>query len=283
MNYILKSHHAKLHLDKTVVMGILNATPDSFSDGGDYFSTKNAISKSLKLIKEGAQIIDIGGESTGPKSKDVSIEEEYRRVIPVIQGLRKKNKATWISIDTWKAPIAEAALNAGANMVNDVTALRGDPQMGPLIAEKKVPLVLMYAKDATPRTTLKKKSYSNVLKTIHYFLETRIEMAQNLGIKKSHIILDPGMGAFISTIPKYSFEILAHLKNFTDLGCPLLIGASRKSFLVDSLDSKIPKNRLLESLIAAAIAALNNASILRVHDVCETVQTLNFIAKLKRE
>ncbi len=246
---------------KPLIMGVLNVTPDSFSDGGRFMDVKKAVARAKEMEREGADIIDIGGESTGPKSKPVGVLEEYRRVVPVISSIRKQTRLT-LSVDTYKADIADAALKAGANMINDVTALRGDPRMGEIIRCYRAPVILMYAKDRTPRTTLKKKRYADIIQTISEFWKKRIAYARTRGIKKSQIILDPGLGHFVSAFPKYSFEIIARLPELTSLGYQILIGISRKSFLGGELGSRDERG-----LPVQAIAALNGARILRTHAV----------------
>lgn len=243
-------------------MGILNVTPDSFFDGNIFLQKKNALRHAGRMVKEGADIIDIGGESSGPGSENVSVEEELRRVIPVVKAVRKKFPELQISVDTYKAEVARRAIAAGATMINDVTALRGDAQMARVIAESGVPVVLMYSKDPTARTTRAKKRYKDVVKTIKDFLRARIAYAKFQGIRDSQIIIDPGMGVFVSGYPKYSFEILARLKEFQPLGYPILVGASRKGFLGGAL-----KDRLGASVVAHITAVQNGANIIRVHDV----------------
>ena len=174
-------------------------TPDSFNDGGKYNTLQKALKRAKALEVQGANVIDIGGESTGPGSKNVTIEEELKRVIPILKSLRKST-ALPISIDTYKAEVARQALEHGANMINDVTALRGDPKMASIIAKHKCPIILTYSKDNSPRTTIKKIKYKDVIKTIKSFLSKRISYAKKHGIKPSRIIIDPGMGQFISAI-----------------------------------------------------------------------------------
>lgn len=250
--------------NKIQIMGVLNVTPDSFSDGGKFFDVETAVDQARKMIKEGADIIDIGGESSGPRSRNVGLEEELRRVIPVIKRIVPitKKAGVKISIDTYKSQVAKQAIEAGANIINDVTALRGDPEMASVAAETGVPIILMYSKDPTARTTRIKKNYKDVVKTVMDFLKERAEFAIKSGIKKSRIVLDPGMGAFVSSEPKYSYEILRRLGEFNTLGFPILIGTSRKSFLPGAINE-----RLIPSLIANLSAARNGASIIRVHDV----------------
>jgi dihydropteroate synthase len=242
-------------------MGIINVTPDSFSDGGRYYTLEKALERAKELEKDGADIIDIGGESTGPNSKFVSLSEELKRVIPVLKKLRKLTKLP-ISIDTYKAEVARQALEEGADIVNDVTALRGDKKMAEVVAKYKVPVVFMYSKDNSPRTTVKEKHYKDVVKTISGFFEKRLAYAKKHGIKDSQIILDPGMGQFVSAVPKYSFEIIARLRRFLKFGRPILVGISRKSFLGGDIAGRDEKAKIIN-----AIAYFNGAAILRVHDV----------------
>lgn len=264
------------------IMGILNVTPDSFSDGGRFFSVQKAIAQALRMAKEGADIIDVGGESSGPGSLFVPQAKELRRVIPVIKKLAalfdKTRPRPVISIDTYKAETARQAVAAGAGMINDVTALRGDPQMAKTVARLEVPVVLMYSKDSSARTTRAKKRYKNVVKTVFDFLKERVEFAQKAGIKKQNIIIDPGMGAFISAEPKYSYEILRRLREFKKLGCPVLIGVSRKSFLPGAVGE-----RLIPTLLANFAAVQNGADIIRAHDVKEHKKLLDMLFPPRRQ
>lgn len=262
-----------LKKDPPLIMGILNLTPDSFSDGGKYTSSQKAIKRVQKMEKEGADIIDIGGESTGPGSKHISLKEELKRIIPVLKKIRKHTNLP-ISIDTYKAEVARQALEEGADIVNDVTALRNDHKMSEIIAKHKCPIILMHSKDNTPRTTVKKKHYKDVIKTIKDFFKDRLKYAKQHGIKSDQIILDPGMGQFISAIPRYSYEIIASLKEFTTLGKPILVGISRKSFLGGPMGTRLEKG-----IIASAIAHLNGASIIRTHDVKETKEFFDNLNK----
>lgn len=250
-------------------MGILNLTPDSFSDGGKFNNQEKALKRVLEMEKEGADIIDIGGESTGPNSAHVSLEEEIKRVIPIFKIIRQNTKLP-ISIDTYKAKIAELALNEGADIINDVTALRSDQKIAKIAARHKCPIILMYSKDKTPRTTIKNIHYKDVITTIKNFLQKQIKLAKKAGILEENIIIDPGMGAFVSSIPKYSFEIISRLKELTKLGYPILLGASRKSFLGGTM-----QERNIKGQIISAIAYLNGASIIRTHDVKGTKYILD--------
>lgn len=250
-------------------MGILNVTPDSFSDGGKCNTQEKALLRAKQMERDGADILDIGGESTGPGSKAVSLKEELKRVIPVIQAIRAISRIP-ISVDTYKAGVAEAALQAGADMINDVTALRGDVKMGRVIAKYKCQVVLMYSKDSTARTAIEEKRYKDVVKTIKQFLRARIDYAQKQGIVKDQIIIDPGMGHFVSALPGYSYEIIARLPELKQLGLPILIGVSRKSFLGGKLE-----NRDERGIPLTALAYINGACIIRTHKVGKTRAFLN--------
>lgn len=269
MNFILKSRGKNLKLDRSRIMGILNVTPDSFSDGGDLCSVADVVRKAKQMVKDGADILDIGGESTGPGSVEVPLEEELRRVIPAIKAVRKVLPKVWISVDTWKAEVAERAIRAGADLINDVTALRGDRNMLNVVLKNKVPICLMYSKDPSARTTLSSVEYKDVMKTIKKFLKERLKFAGDV-----QAIIDPGMGGFVSMNPEYSYEILERLGELKEFGCPILVGTSRKSFLMARFGNKPPKERLEGSLITALQAAINGAHILRTHDVKITREIL---------
>lgn len=254
-------------------MGILNVTPDSFSDGEEFLNAQNALKRAKQMELEGADLIDIGGESTGPNSKFVPLKEELKRVIPILKLVKKHTKLP-ISIDTYKSEIAVEGLKNGASMVNDVTALRGDKNMAKVIAKFSCPVILMYSKNKTPRTTVQKKQYKNVIETIKDFFEERLKYAKKQGIKPNQIILDPGMGQFISSIPKYSFEIILRLQELTKLGFSICIGASRKSFLQDKMSTREEKGKIVNTF-----AYLAGASILRTHDIKNTVEFLKNLEK----
>lgn len=278
MTFALHNGSRILSLDKPCLMGVLNVTPDSFSDGGRFASKDSAVKHARDMVEEGADILDIGGESTGIDSRDVSLEKELERVIPVIEAIRKENRDIWISIDTWKQEVAQRAVEAGADMVNDVTALRGDPNMAKWLASAQVPVVLMYSKDVTARTTGEAIHYEDVMKDVKDFLVERVEFAEAVGIAKAQIVLDPGMGAFVSMEGKYSLEILKRLKELVALEFPVLVGASRKGFIQEFCGGEGPQDRLEGSLVAAAIALLNGAHLIRAHDVKETKRVMRFMA-----
>jgi len=216
---------------KTIIMGILNVTPDSFSDGGEFFSVENAMDHALQMEKDGADIIDIGGESTRPSSNHVSLDEELKRVVPVVEELVKKISIP-ISVDTYKSEIAKKTLDIGADMINDVTALRGDKNLADIIAEYNVPVCLMHMKGA-PGDMQRNPRYTDVVNEIHDFLKERAKYAMSQRIKKENVIVDPGIGFGKRTGRgiEDNCEILNRLFELKDLGFPIMIGASRKAFI----------------------------------------------------
>ena len=253
---------------RPLVMGVLNMTPDSYYDGGRHNQQDAAAVRVQQMIGEGASIIDVGGESTGPGSVEVAEEEELKRILPIIPILQYSN--TPISIDTTKASVARRAIEAGAMIINDVSAGRHDPAMFPLVAEKGCKIVLMYSKDDSPRTTVRDLQYEDVMATVKAFLTDRIREAEARGIRREQIVVDPGLGHFVSSDPKYSWEILDRLEELADLGCPILVSPSRKSFTADHPGDP-PEQRLPGTLRATEIAIQNGASIIRTHDVKETM------------
>lgn len=247
---------------KTWIMGVINVTPDSFSDGGLYFHKEKAVERGLDLVAEGSDILDIGGESTSPGSEPISVEEELRRVIPVISALRKKTD-TLISIDTTKSEVAEAALDAGADMINDISSFRVDFKLLSLAAQKKVPLILMHMK-GTPKTMQVNPHYKDLLSEVKSFLEAKIKTAQAHGVQKDKIIIDPGIG-FGKKLAD-NLTLINKLNFLKDLDRPILVGASRKSFIGRILD--LPPHERIEGTIASAVLSIiQGAHILRVHDV----------------
>jgi len=253
-----------MNFDETKIMGILNITPDSFSDGGQFNKPETALARIEEMIDEGVDIIDIGAESTGPGSSDVSADDEMDRLKPIIDALHNKQitNMSFFSIDTYKSSVAEYALANGFDMVNDVTALRGDPDMIGILLKYQPYIVLMYSKDDTPRTSKEDFEYDDVLKTIKVFLIERIATLLEAGFPEDKIIIDPGMGAFISSIPDYSFEVINRLKELKLLGYPILLGISRKSCLGGEL-SKRDKSSAEWSIKAIQ----NGADIIRIHNV----------------
>ncbi len=253
---------------KPFVMGILNVTPDSFSDGGRYFNQEHAVKQALLMEKQGADIIDVGGESTRPGSDPVSLEEELRRVIPVIQAIRQRSEVL-ISVDTNKAIVAEQALQAGADIVNDVSAARFDPDMAAVVKNYNCPLVIMHMK-GKPKNMQQEPYYDDVVAEIYHFFEERLQALTALGIDR--LILDPGIG-FGKRVSD-NLEIIRSLATFNPLGYPLLIGLSRKSFIGKLLNREV-EDRLAGTIAANLLAVQNGAHILRVHDVPQTMDLLH--------
>ncbi len=243
-------------------MGIINVTPDSFSDGGLYFNKEKAVDRGLELAEEGANIIDIGGESTRPGSDFISTEEELMRTVPVISALRKKTDVL-ISVDTTKSEVAEAALDEGADIINDISSFRFDPKMLSLAAQKDIPVILMHMK-GTPKNMQLNPFYEDLLAEIRGFLEERIATAQAYGIKKEKIIIDPGIGFGKSL--KDNLTLIKSLKFLEPIDRPILIGISRKSFIGKIL-SLPPQERTEGTIASAVLSIINGAHILRVHDV----------------
>ena len=248
---------------RTLVMGIVNVTPDSFSDGGKYYAPIKAIDFAFKLINEGADIIDIGGESTRPGADKVSCSEELKRVIPVIEGIRSNNNKILISIDTTKSMVAKEAVEAGANIINDVSGLSFDNHMPKTIAQLKAPVIIMHMK-GNPSNMQENPKYKDVIDEIITYFKEKINIAINSGIDREMIILDPGIG-FGKTV-EHNFKILADLNRFNNLQLPILIGPSRKSFIGSTLGLP-PENRLDGTAATVAVGVNNGARIVRVHDV----------------
>jgi dihydropteroate synthase len=245
------------------VMGVVNVTPDSFSDGGLYFDAGAAIAHGLELVAEGADVLDIGGESTRPGAQPVDARAELDRVLPVIEGLRERGTSARISIDTSKAAVAAAALDAGAALVNDVTALRGDPAMAELVAARNVPCCLMHML-GDPRTMQVDPHYDDVVSDIKAFLEERIAFAVAAGIAEERILVDPGIG-FGKTV-EHNLELLARLDELVALGRPVVIGTSRKSFL-GRVTGRSVDERLAATVATNVLAYERGARVFRVHDV----------------
>jgi dihydropteroate synthase len=264
------------------IVGILNVTPDSYFDGGKWNSMDLALTRAEEMIAEGADWIEVGGESTGPNSKDISLEEEIDRTINVIKEIRKRWGSVNISIDTYKAEVAREAIIAGATMVNDITAGRGDTKMFAEVAKfaEFAKLVLMYAKDPTPRTSIQSLQYDDVIVTIKNFLSERIDAAVAAGISRDRIIIDPGLGHFVSSDPKYSFEIIARLEELLSLGCPIFLSPSRKSFLAGK-ENLSPADRLPATIAASSIAVIHGASFIRTHDVAAVKRACTTAAEMR--
>ena len=265
---------------KTLIMGILNVTPDSFSDGNKYFSFDKAVKQAIRMEKEGADIIDIGGESTRPGATSISLSTEMSRIIPVLEELVQKLKIP-ISIDTYKSEVAKKAIDLGATMINDVSALRTDDKLAEVIAKNEVPICLMHMK-GFPSDMQINPYYEDVIIEIKNFFKERVGYAVSRGIREENIILDPGIGFGKRTGKgiEDNCTILKHISDFKKLGFPVLVGASRKTFIgnICGKNKTLPVNKRLEgSLASACIAAMNGADIIRVHDVKETRRCLDIV------
>ncbi len=261
---------------KPIIMGIVNVTPDSFSDGGDNYSIDKAIAHGLNLLEQGADILDIGGESTRPNADTVSIDEEIRRVVPVIEGL--KDSAKYISIDTRNAKTMRAAVDAGANIVNDVSGLSHDDDSIKVVAEFGIPVCIMHMK-GSPKDMQENPEYDNVISEICSFFEERIKFCKRNGFSQDMIILDPGIG-FGKTL-EHNLLILNNISEFAKFDCPIMLGASRKSFIGAICGESDPKERLAGSLAAALAGLEQGVSIFRVHDVKETKQAFDIYGAIK--
>ena len=266
--------------DRVQIMGILNATPDSFYDGGRYFDSGAAVERGLQLIEEGAAIVDVGGESSRPPlygaAAAITAVEECRRVVPVVEGLRRQS-AAFISIDTVKAEVAERALAAGADIINDISALRQDPAMAAVAARADAPVVLMHRR-GTAATMQQNIHYDDLLGEIYGFLAERVQLAEAWGIAR--VAVDPGLGFGKSR--EGNLALLGALGRFGDLGCPLVVGASRKSFIWKTLGLTVEQS--LEGSLAAAVLAVGaGAQVLRVHDVAQTLRAARLVEAVRGE
>ena len=264
-----------LQQSRPLVMGILNTTPDSFSDGGRFLNTRLAVDHALRMQEDGADIIDIGGESTRPGAPPVAIEDEAARVLPVIEAIRRES-AIAISVDTSKPELMRRAVEVGADMINDVNALQA-PQAVEVCAELDIPVCVMHMQ-GQPRTMQKNPHYDDVVGDIKQFLQQRVAACEAAGIDRRHIMIDPGFG-FGKTLA-HNLSLLGHLEQFEDLGLPVLVGLSRKSMLGAILDAEVG-DRLYGSIAAAVIACTHGARIFRVHDVKPSVDALRVCAAVK--
>lgn len=271
--------------DRPLVMGVINVTPDSFSDGGKFFRVAEAVAQGVRLAGEGADLIDVGGESTRPFSDPVPLEEELRRVLPVIRELARQVTVP-ISIDTCKAAVARQALAAGASIINDISALRMDPAMAATAAEHRVPTIVMHMQ-GTPRSMQKAPAYGNLLEEVKTFLGQAMDRATAAGVAPERLIVDPGIG-FGKTF-EHNFALIRNVSVFESLGAPLLVGPSRKAFIRNAVKPAgsrdlQPEHPLVEVGTQAVVAALaaSGVHILRVHDVAGTCATLKIVAALQR-
>ncbi|EIK0772502.1 MULTISPECIES: dihydropteroate synthase [Vibrio] len=272
---MITANNKSLDLSRPHVMAILNVTPDSFSDGGKYNSIELALAQVDKMIKAGVSIVDVGGESTRPGAPDVSLEEELRRVVPVIKAIREKYDV-WISVDTSKAEVMRQAIDAGADLINDIRSLQ-EPGALEVAAEANLPICLMHM-NGQPRTMQVDPHYDDLMGDVSAFLEERIAACEAAGIDKSQLILDPGFG-FGKTI-EHNYHMLAHLEKFHEFGLPILAGMSRKSMIFKLLD-KPAAECTNASVVCATIAAMKGAQIIRVHDFEETIEAMKVVEMTK--
>ena len=262
---------------RTYVMGVLNVTPDSFSDGGLFFDPRDAIDRGIQMAEAGAHIVDVGGESTRPGAEPVPVGEELRRVIPVIRALGRQTKCL-ISVDTMKAPVAAAALEAGAHIINDVSAMTADPDMPELAARSDAGLILMHMK-GTPRTMQNDPRYEDVVEEVAAYLEQRVQALCEVGVSRERIAVDPGIG-FGKTVEHNLALLAAGLPRLARLRRPIVVGVSRKSF-IGKITGWDVKNRLPGSVASAAYAVFRGANIIRAHDVKETCGALRLVDMLR--
>ena len=263
--------------DRPLLMGILNVTPDSFFDGGRYLDPQVAVTHALRLVEEGADLLDIGAESTRPGASPVEAAEERRRLIPVVTAVAKAVTVP-ISVDTSKAAVAKAAVDAGAVIVNDVTALRGDPEMVEVVADSEAGLVLMHMQ-GTPQTMQQQPQYRDVAEDIAEFWAERVRFAMDRGVARSRIVLDPGIG--FGKVLMHNLDLLAQLGTFTKLGFPLMIGPSRKGF-IGQLTNQGVQDRAWGTAGVVALAVEHGANILRVHDVAAMRDVVNVVTAISR-
>ncbi|MEQ5161877.1 dihydropteroate synthase [Proteus terrae] len=267
----LMARGTELNLSTPQVMGILNVTPDSFSDGGTHNSLNDAVNHAAKLIAEGASIIDIGGESTRPGASDVSIDEELQRVVPVVEAIRQRFDV-WISVDTSKAQVITESANAGASIINDIRSLQ-EPGALEVAVKTGLPVCIMHMQ-GDPKTMQQSPHYENVVMDVDRFLQENIQRCVDAGIEKNQIILDPGFG-FGKNL-EHNYQLLAHLSELHHFGLPILAGMSRKS-MVGQLLNVPPQERVAGSVACAVIAAMQGAQIIRVHDVKETIDAMKVV------
>lgn len=257
-----------------LVMGVLNVTPDSFSDGGRFATVDAAVEQASHQAQNGADLIDIGGESTRPGSQRVSADEQISRVVPVIRAIRARGIDLAISIDTTRAAVVQAALDAGANFVNDISAGTDDPALLPLVAQRNVPIILMHMQGA-PATMQKAPAYDDVTADVKRSLEARVRAATDAGIEAGRVLIDPGIG-FGKTM-EHNLELLRHLRSFTSFGLPMILGTSRKKFIGTITGEDEPSQRLFGTAASVAWCVSQGASIVRVHDVKPMGQVVRMI------
>lgn len=261
------------------LFGILNVTPDSFSDGGDFLDPQSAVARAAALLDEGAYAIDVGGESTRPGSDPVSPEEEQRRIVPVVRGVLELRPEAVVSVDTYRASTAAAALEAGAGIVNDVTALRGDPRMAKLVADAGCPVVLMHML-GEPKTMQREPRYGDVVAEVRDFLARRAECAISAGVEPEHVVVDPGIG--FGKTARHNLKLLDDLDVLVELGFPVLVGASRKRFIGEITGANYAKDRVFGTVATSVMAYERGATLFRVHDVRANREALEVAAAVRR-
>ena len=278
MRYIELKDGSVYKFENMKIMGILNATDNSFYPNSRVGSVENAVNRAMKMIEDGVDILDIGGESTRPGSDPVSVEEEIDRVVPVIKGIREKNKDILISVDTYRSQTAEEAIKAGADIINDISAMTFDENMADIAKKYNVPIILMHIK-GTPKNMQKDPHYDDVVKEVGEFFKERIEYAKSKGIKEEKIILDPGIG--FGKNFEHNMELIRKIDSFFEFDLPILLAVSRKSSIGEALGG-LPVDERLEGTIAiSCYAAMKDVDMIRVHDVLENKRAIKMIEVLK--
>lgn len=278
MKYISLKDGTKYYFDKTKVMGIINVTPDSFFAGSRSENSDNAVKKALKMIEDGADILDIGGESTRPGSDPVSVDEEIDRVVPVIEKIRRVNSDILISVDTYRAKTAEASIKAGADIINDISAMMFDEGMAEIIRKYNVPIILMHTK-GTPKNMQVNPHYDNVVIELISYFQERINYCRKMGIAMDKLIIDPGIG--FAKAYEHNIELIKKIGIFHEFKLPILLAVSRKSSLGVALGNLPPEERLEATIAVSCYAALLNIEMVRVHDVLENKRAITMIEAIK--
>lgn len=278
MKNILLKNNEKYYFNNMKIMGIVNATTDSFYEGSRASNSKLAIDKALRMIDEGANIIDVGGESTRPGSDPVSIEEEIKRVVPIIEGIRSANKSILISVDTYRGKTAQKAIEAGADIINDISAMTFDEDMADIAYEYNVPIILMHMK-GTPKDMQKNPHYDNVVKEVMDFLNERVAYAFSKGLTSEKLIIDPGIG--FGKLYEHNIELIKRVDEFHSLELPILLAVSRKSSIGTALGNLKAEERLEGTIAVTCYAAMKGIEMIRVHDVKENARAARMIEVLK--
>lgn len=278
MKYVVLRDGRKYYFNSMKIMGIINATPDSFYEHSRVLKGHNALERSLRMIAEGADILDIGGESTRPGSDPVTEDEEIERVVPLIREIRRNNSDVLISVDTYRAKTAEEALKAGADIINDISAMTFDDKMAEVALKYNAPVILMHIK-GTPKDMQKNPHYDDVIKEVGDFFEERIEYALSKGITRDKLILDPGIG--FGKLYEHNIELIKNIGEFHRFNLPILLAVSRKSTIGTALGKLPPEERLEGTIAVSCFAALNNIDMIRVHDVLENYRAVRMTEVLK--